>query len=68
MPIGSPNKNTIRVERYQKKAGYKSKTYKLKGDVAERFATACTKAGKSQAGKLTELMEAFIAEIEDQTL
>lgn len=68
MPIGSPNKNTIRVERYQKKAGYKSKTYKLKGDVAERFAAACTKVGKSQAGKLTELMEAFIAEIEDQTL
>ena len=41
MPVGNPNKNTIRVEKYQKKAGYISKSYKLKKDVADRFADAC---------------------------
>lgn len=62
MPAGAPNKNTIRVERYQKKVGYISKTYKLKRDVTERFAAACEKAGVSQASQLTEMMERFIAE------
>jgi hypothetical protein len=62
MPKGEPNKNTVRVDRYQKKAGYKTKAFKLKGDIAERFADACDKAGVSQAAKITELMEQFISE------
>lgn len=62
MPVGAPNKNTIRVERYQKKVGYMSKTYKLKRDVVERFAAACDRAGASQASTMTQLMEQFIAE------
>jgi len=60
MPKGDPNKNTIRTDRYQKKAGYKVKGFKLKGDVAERFEKACEAAGVSQAAKITELMEEFI--------
>ncbi len=60
MPKGEPNKNTVRVERYQKKAGYKVKSFKLKGDVAERFAEVCDSLGKSQAAVITELMEGFI--------
>ncbi|MBR4668431.1 MAG: chemotaxis protein [Butyrivibrio sp.] len=63
MPKGNPNKNTIRVERYQKKEGYKVKGFKLKGDVAERFEEACKAAGVSQAAKITELMEEFIKSV-----
>lgn len=62
MPRGEPSKNTIRSERYQKKAGYKAKSYKFKGDVAERFADACKAAGVSQSSQLTKMMEEFIAE------
>jgi predicted DNA-binding protein len=65
MPKGEPNKNTIRVERYQKKAGYKTKGFKLKGDLADRFAAACDKQGVSQAAKISELMEQFISEVEN---
>lgn len=65
MPKGEPNKNTIRVDRYQKKAGYKVKGFKLKGDVAERFEKACEAAGVSQAAKITELMEDFIRQQSD---
>ena len=63
MPKGNPNKNTVRVERYQKKVGYKVKSFKLKGDTADLFAQACEKAGVSQAAKITELMQGFIDEI-----
>ncbi len=62
MPKGNPSKQTIASEKYQKKAGYKVKGFKLKGDVAERFAEACERAGVSQAEKITELMEKFISE------
>lgn len=64
MPKGEPSKNTIRVDRYQKRVGYKVKSFKLKGDVAEQFAAACEKAGVSQAAKITELMQGFIDETE----
>ncbi len=67
MPIGEPNKNTIRVERYHKKAGYKSKSFKLKGDIAERFAAACEQAGVSQASQITKMMEQFCEEVKDKT-
>lgn len=60
MPTGSPNKNTVRVERYQKKAGYVSKTYKLKKDIVDEFAAACDSAGVSQASQLTKMMREFI--------
>lgn len=63
MPKGEPNKHTLRVERYQKKAGYKTKAFKLKGDVADRFAEACEKNGVSQAAAITELMERYISEL-----
>ena len=62
MPRGNPNAQTLATERYQKKAGYVHKTFKLKGDVAERFAAACERKGVSQAAAITELMERFIAD------
>ena len=60
MPKGDPSKATQRVERYQKKAGYKVKGFKLKGDVAERFEAACAAAGESQASVITRLMNQYI--------
>lgn len=66
MPKGSPTRQTVASEKYQKKAGYRAKTYKLKGDVVDRFASACEKAGVSQAAKITELMERFINEQSQQ--
>ena len=60
MPKGNPSKQTEASEKYQKKAGYKVKGFKLKGDIADRFAEACDKAGVSQAAKISELMEEFI--------
>ena len=66
MPKGEPNKNTVRVDRYQKKAGYKVKSFKLKGDVADRFAEACDRAGVSQASQITKMMEQFIKEVENK--
>lgn len=62
MPVGNPNKNTIRVEKYQKKAGYKIKGFKLKGDIADRFADACKERGESLASVITRLMESYILE------
>lgn len=64
MPKGNPSKATLRVERYQKKTGYKVKAFKLKGDLPDRFAEACEKMGVSQAKKISELMEKFISETE----
>lgn len=63
MPKGKPNPQTIATEKYQKKAGYMTKGFKIKREVAERFEEACQKAGVSQAGKITELMEEFIAQV-----
>lgn len=65
MPKGNPTAQTRASEKYQKKAGYKMKGFKLKGDVAERFAEACEKAGVSQASQITRMMEQFIADHQD---
>ena len=65
MPRGNPNPQTIASAKYQKKAGYITKGFKLKRDVAERFEAACEKAGVSQAGQITKIMEEFIKETEE---
>lgn len=62
MPTGKPSPQTIASEKYQKKAGYIAKTYKLKRDIVEQFQHACEKKGVSQAGKIMELMQQFIDE------
>ena len=63
MPKGSPNAQTIASEKYQKKAGYMSKSYKLKRELVEQFEDACMRADVSQAGKISELMKSFIEEV-----
>ncbi|MFV0527748.1 MAG: hypothetical protein ACK5MN_03360 [Lachnospiraceae bacterium] len=47
-------------DKWNAKAGYMSKTYKLKRDLVEAFAEACGKADVSQAGQLTKMMQEFI--------
>ena len=62
MPIGSPKPQTIATKKYEQKAGFVSKSYKLKRELTERFAEACEKAGVSQASQLSRMMESFIEE------
>ena len=64
MPKNKPNAQTVATEKYQKKAGYKAVSFKLKGDIQDRFNEACEKAGRSKASVITELMERFIKEQE----
>ncbi len=62
MPAGSPKPQTVASEKYQKKAGWIAKSFKLKKNLVEQFAEACEKAGVSQAGQISEMMKAFIEE------
>ena len=63
MPKGAPNRQTKATDKYQKKDGYKVKGFKLKGDVADRFAAACEAAGVSQAAQIAKMMEEFIDDV-----
>ena len=47
-------------DRWQKKAGYISKSYKLKKELVDEFKHACDKADRKQAEVLTKFMEEFI--------
>ena len=58
-----PSRQSIATRKYEEKAGWMSKTYKLKREVVETFAEACEKTGVSQAGQLMELMKGFIEEV-----
>ncbi len=49
-------------DKWNAKAGLISKSYKLKRELVEQFAAACDKAGVSQAGQITRMMEKFIEE------
>ena len=60
MPVGNPSKQTIATKKYEKKAGWVSKSYKLKKEVVDDFAEACEKAGVSAAGQLTQMMKEFV--------
>lgn len=60
MPVGNPTKQTIATRKYEEKAGWVSKSYKLKKELVEEFAKACQSAGVSQAAKLSEFMREFI--------
>lgn len=64
MPIGNPKPQTVATKKYEKKAGWVSKSYKLKKDIVEAYAEACDKAGVSAAGQLTKMMKQFIEETE----
>lgn len=63
MPIGSPKPQTVATRKYEAKAGWISKSYKLKKEVVDNFAKACDKKGVSAAGQLTKMMKQFIEEV-----
>lgn len=60
MPKGNPSKQTIASEKYQKKAGYMTKGFKLKREIVEQFEEACERVGKPQAEVIREFMEKFV--------
>jgi hypothetical protein len=62
MPVGSPKPQTVASKKYQDKAGWVSKTYKLKRETVEAYAEACQRAGVSAAGQLTKMMLEFAKE------
>lgn len=66
MPKGKPSPQTIASEKYQRKAGYMVKGFKIKRDVAEAYENACKKAGVSQAGQITKLMNEFVKQVEEE--
>lgn len=50
-------------DRWNAKAGLISKSYKLKKELVEQFAEACSAAGVSQASQLSKMMKQFIEEV-----
>ena len=60
MKKGEPNPQTVATDKYQKKAGYMTKGFKLKREIVEQFEEACKKAGVSQASQVTKMMREFI--------
>lgn len=58
----TPNRQTLATAKYQSKAGYVTKSFKMKREVVEKFVEKCEKTGTSQAAWLTEKMEEFIRE------
>ena len=62
MTKGNPNPQTVATNKYQKKAGYMTKGFKLKREVVEQFEDACRKTGVSQASQITAMMKKFIEE------
>ena len=53
---------TEATAKWQAKTGLATKAYKLKKDVAERFAATCTERGESQASVLAAAMLQYIGE------
>lgn len=66
MPKGNPKPQTIASEKYQKKAGYMTKGFKLKRDIVEQFEDACIKVNVSQAAQITKMMKEFIESVNEE--
>lgn len=60
MPRGNPNAQTIATEKYQKKMGYISKSFKLRKELVDEFSKKCEEKGVSQAKVLSEMMTNWI--------
>jgi hypothetical protein len=57
MPMTPQSRAT---EKYQKKKGLVSKSYKLPGYIVEAFTEACEANGISQSAQLTKYMKGYI--------
>lgn len=63
MPVGKPTPQSVATRKYEAKAGWVSKSYKLKKETVDAYAEACEKAGVSAAGQLTKMMTEFIEQV-----
>ena len=54
------NAQTRATDKWQKKAGYITKAFKVKKELADAFRDACEKAGVSQASTISQFMQDFI--------
>lgn len=57
-----PKAQTKATDKWQKKVGIISKSFKLKKELTEEFKEACEKAGVSQAAQISKMMREFIDE------
>ena len=57
-----PTAQTKATDKWQKKVGIISKSFKLKKELTEEFKEACEKAGVSQASQISKMMREFIDE------
>lgn len=60
MPVGNPSAQSRATRKYEKKAGWVSKSYKLRKKLVDEFAEACSKQNVSQAAQLSKMMQEFI--------
>lgn len=51
---------------WKKRAGYISKSYQMKKELADRFKEACNKAGVSQSGQIIKMMTSFIEQVDEK--
>ncbi|MDD5987312.1 MAG: chemotaxis protein [Eubacteriales bacterium] len=63
MPKGNANPQTLATEKYHKKVGLISKSFKIKKELADEFRKACEESGVSQASKISEFMREYINEV-----
>ena len=57
-----PKTQTKATDKWQKKVGIISKSFKLKKELTDEFKEACEKAGVSQAAQISKMMREFIDE------
>ena len=57
-----PKSQTKATDKWQKKVGIISKSFKLKKELTDEFKEACEKAGVSQAAQISKMMREFIDE------
>ena len=57
-----PKAQTKASDKWQKKVGIISKSFKLKKELTDEFKEACEKAGVSQAAQISKMMREFIDE------
>jgi len=61
MPKGEPNPQTRATDKYQKKKGIISKSYKMKKTLADEFKAACEERRTGQSDTVRKLMEGYIS-------
>lgn len=60
MPEGDPKRTTIATAKYQRKNGIIAKSYKIRKELADEFASTCDKLGVGKAATISRLMQEFI--------